>query len=508
MSATYSINQNTAQEARSYTSITDILNLLPDNTQKLISPRDARDAVFSTWENSVFRYTTLDAYEYIGLNREDIKSKIFFGKKQLSGLNIMTGPLLNSDTDIFFYNTKLDNALTQNLKISFLSGDNSSLHLYSPYLESVGITGSSPSTTLNLVNPSQNGGDINLSSTYGGRISLNGLTIPSYNEISSSVSSSTESNSNDLFLVRSPSGFVDFKKIKINYAEVGTPGSTTNIWGSSVLVNGFPLDFTELTPTVATVGGIGIGMTFANVPLSEMIRMILYPELGPIVSIDLINNIYERNHTLGVGINFNYSLTKRTYNIISTSINVLGISVNYTTPGSLLSGSGLITQNYADVFTFSGANIIGSTDGVFTFSVSSIDGTFSSTASESLNFVYPYFYGFSNTLATTTGQLNTIILNDLDKRVDIKTNQSLSIYGLNEYLYISYPANYGTLSTIYDANNYLIYDYSDPIPSWTYSSISGVNSPSGYWSGVTYITYRTINKVTVAYPQYYQFNFI
>jgi hypothetical protein len=102
--------------------------------------------------------------------------------------------------------------------------------------------------------------------------------------------------------------------------------------------------------------------------------------------------------------------------------------------------------------------------------------------------------------------MNSIILNDLDKRVDIKENQILSIDGTNEYLYFSYPVGYGTVSSIYDANNYLIYSHGLTPSTWTYSVINNISSPNGYWGGVSYMVYRTITKVSVP-NQYYKFNF-
>jgi len=507
MAATYSINQNTAQEAQSYTSITDVLNLLPDNTQKLISPRDARDAVFSAWENSVLRYVTIGSSEYIGLNREDVKTKIYLGKKQLANLNIMDNTLLASDTDIFFYNTKTDTNPSQSLKVSFLGGTTSNLYQYSPYLKIDQVYGtSSVMLDMNFINPGPNGGDINLSSSFG-RITLqNQLTFPTEAEILSLVSSPTESNAGDLYLVRNPSGFIEFKKVKLDLLNIGDPFTTTNIYGSPVLLNGFPLEFTELMPTVSSVGGINIGMTFSNIPVVEMIRMILYPELGPLVNINLAYNVIERNHVTNTVIPYTYTLTKRTYDIISTQRLVSGPPVNASDPAQVVTGSGLITQNFNDSYTFSASSIQAS-NGSFTFSIVSNDGTFSATASDLLNVVYPYFYGFSNTIATNGVSFNNIILNDLDKQVDIKQNQELSLYGNNEYLYFSYPVSYGTISTIYDANNFLIYDAGATVSTWTYSTINGVNSPNGYWNGISYLVYRTINKSTIPYPEVYKFNF-
>lgn len=509
MSATYSINQNTIQEAVSFTSITDVLNLLPDNTQKSISPRDARDAVFSVWENSVFRYTTIGAYEYIGLNREDVKSKIYFGKKQLSNLNIMNNTLLSSDTDIFFYNTKTDTNPSQDLKISFLGGTTSTLYQYSPYLKVNQVYGtSSVMLDINIINPGPNGGDINLSSSNG-RLSIqNQLIFPTEAEILSTVTgSASTSSSNDLFLVREITGRVGFKKIKVDYVNIGDPFTPINIQGNPVQLNGFPLDFTELTPTVATVGGIGIGITFSNVPLVEMIRMIIYPELGPLASINLQYDVLERNHSGNTTISYNYSLTKRSYDIASTQRVILGYpGVNINTPDQTVSGSGLIIQNFTDSYTFSGSQIQ-SSDNTFTFSIIPSDGTFSYTATDVINFVYPYFYGFSNTLATNTIDFNNIVSNDLYKNVDIKQNQNLSLYGLNEYLYFSYPASYGTISTIYDSSNFLIYEAGSTTSIWTYSTITNINSPIGYWSGIPYLVYRTINKSTIPSTEEYKFNF-
>ena len=82
--ATYSIFPNTTQEANSFNNISDVLTVIPDNTQKLINPRDVRDAIFSNWENTVIRYTSnTSGTQYIGIAREDIKDKLFFGKKSL-----------------------------------------------------------------------------------------------------------------------------------------------------------------------------------------------------------------------------------------------------------------------------------------------------------------------------------------------------------------------------------------------------------------------------------------
>jgi len=508
--ATYSIFPGTTQEANSFNTISDVLTVLPDNTQKLINPRDVRDAIFSNWENTVIRYTsnTLGT-QYIGIAREDIKDKLFFGKKSLSGSNILSNSVLSaqSDIDIFFYNTKLDSAPTQNLKIGFIAGSSQSLHTSVPYLEVVEVSGGTPSLGLNLTHNQSSGGDFNFLAGNYGRIGLNGLVVPSYTEINSMVLSPSASIVGDLFVVRSSSGNLEFRTGGTVTSTLGSPGSTTNIYGSPVNVNGFSLEFTDSTPTPQTLGGINAGTTFSNVPLVEMIRQLLYPYLGPLVTLSLVNSVIERNHILvppaGTNVPFNYTLTKRTANITSTNIQIRNsagvILTSYS--GPVLTGSGFITQNYTDSFTFSGAQISANLNGSFTFSITTTDGTQSVSATSSLNFVYPYFYGFS---ATTSNTQN--IINGLTKLVDLQDDQTVSLSGTG-YLYYAYPANYLTLAKIYDGNGFLLWQSGTTSTSWTYST-NTISSPSGIWGGTSYLVFRTTNVVTIPPPsQAYQFNF-
>jgi len=138
MPSTYSINVGSSTEAHRLATIEDVLNLLPDNLEKLVNPIDVRSVVYSTWENSVFKQLTGSAsIEYIGIHRNDIYNKIYFGKKQLSSNDIMSSSLLNSDVDTFFYNTKSDSNLSnQYTKISILSGTNSGWYNIAPYMRS------------------------------------------------------------------------------------------------------------------------------------------------------------------------------------------------------------------------------------------------------------------------------------------------------------------------------------------------------------------------------------
>jgi hypothetical protein len=520
MSYTYSISTGTTQEALSKTSIEGVLSQLPDNTAKLITPRDVRDAIFSTWESSVIRYTKVNSIDYIGIDRTDVKDKkIFFGKKQISGSNIMSNALLGSDTDIFLYNTKSDSAVTQNFKISFLAGTQASLYVEAPYLSSKYITSVNPHLSLELVNPATYG-TINFQSGASASLTLNNLNFPSTQYVNSiTTMSASQSDANSLFLAVRSGGNIELLTYQSAGNTLGSPGFTTSINGSPVLVNGYDLEFTDLNPTVTSLGGVQIGSTFSNVPLSEMIRQILYPYLPPLSTIQFnsitsptginigLNNAVERHHNLNTIVNFTYTLTKRTNNIIQTNIQILNSNGSVSAPtGQTLSGIGLQTLTVTTSATIIPANISVITGfNPFTFSVIPSDGTQSFTASNTLNFVYPYFYGFSDFNSNDNSTININVLADMTKRIDIKTNQTLPISGNNEFLYFMYPSIYGTLSTILDGNNFVEYTHGN-FGTWTYSQNTLI-SPDSFWNNAQYYVYRKTLPTTIPPSQNYKFNF-
>jgi hypothetical protein len=127
MPATYSINVGTIIESVRKQNVFSVVQELPDNTQKLISPRDVRDAFLSAWANSAFKITTpgiLTSNEYIGIDSgnpddRDIKKKILLGKRSFGNLDILDNTLLSTlGSDIYFFNTKDDSATQSSTKIS------------------------------------------------------------------------------------------------------------------------------------------------------------------------------------------------------------------------------------------------------------------------------------------------------------------------------------------------------------------------------------------------------
>lgn len=160
MPVTYSINVGQPTESLRKQDINSVMLDLPDNTQKLISPKDVRDAFLTAWANSAFKQTIGQAnIEYLGIDsgnpsNRDIKQKIFIGKRNFAGSDIMTSALLNNTiSDIYIYNTKPDNYLTQSTSIVILAVTDSSLHKNSPYIKSY-VVNSGSALSLECINPS------------------------------------------------------------------------------------------------------------------------------------------------------------------------------------------------------------------------------------------------------------------------------------------------------------------------------------------------------------------
>jgi hypothetical protein len=516
--ATYSAGTGTT-EAFSKTLLTDVLALLPDNTIKEISPRDVRDAVFSTWENSPFRYTSNGTTDYIGIAREDVKDMtIFLGKKQISGTNIMSSSLLNSDTDIFLYNTKLDSDPTQDFKVSFLAGSSSGVFQMAPYMRAAYVNATPSFITLDIVNPATYG-TITLQSGPSASISINSLQWPSTGYVNYVVNNSgnaSQSIATDLFLtVGAGMDNIQLKTYASLGNSLGGPGQPVNIQGSPVNLNGFALEFSNSNPILATFGGIGIGMTFSNVPLITMIEMMLYPYLVPLASVSFsglqFNNTFERNNSSGNTFNYQYTIYKRTNDILTTDLQLQSSDgTTYLTPpesvGITASGTGLVTSTTQSSFALSNGEVsalLDYPDNTLTFSCQVYDGTQSYTDYENLTAVYPYFYGFDADNVNTAGTYMSDVLNSQTKRVDTKTNLEVGLNG-TDYLYFSYPQVYGTLSSIVDGNSFSEYTHGD-FNTWTYS-IWNINSPTSLWSAKDYYVYKK-NLISTINNQNYKFNF-
>ena len=516
--------------------IDDVLSGLPDNTSKLIAPIDVRSAVYTLWENIMFKPTSNSGgTEYIGIDRDDINKKILIGKKSFTGTPVLNSNLLNStDVDVFFYNTKTASA-GNDTTIAILAGTGSNYQsgaLSSPYIRSRVVSNSPFTNTLDFdINNSSYylngltgyGGNISIKSDKG-NVLINGVRFPLYDDR----------------LLPQDGDILKYKYVggqPTVYWEEAVTASPTSLFstgtvtidGSPVLLNGLPIDFSYNVPTPTAIGGIPAGSTFSNVPVTEMIRRILYPYIAPEITTTLNTPLIEIGDTVtSDNLQVIFTIYKNaTYSLVNplvtnpnpnTWISPAGVP-NLTTVAN-----GLTTYIYRPIFFINGAN---QTNAV-TFATSSfnveISDSFPTTASStaSLYSVTPWYYGTATISATQNAGAFTInsilgtsstyvpgkltptlqppiflpVTSSYNKTFNFST-LGLTVNNPNEgYFYFGYPIEFPELDSIIDANGFTM------TPSWNSFTVSNMQSPHilPRWQNKTYRFYIFAGSTSSVVP--------
>jgi len=508
---TFSINIGTSTEAANYNimgatgiDLTSILDILPDNTDKEINPKDIRDAVLTSWSGSAFNQTVASQsnISYIGIDNgntiftdKDIKSKIYFGKRNFGTSSIMTSALLNSETDIFFYNTKKDTVSNSRTRIAILSGTASYQYTTAPYIQSQLVTvGTNSTLSLDIVNPTLFGGSssvFNITSSNGtsstSTVSLNEIPFPRPQEsLGLDIGLTAAGDGRVLSWDNGKLIWSDLTFEANNY--IGVTGSTINIYGTPVNVNGYAFEFTDSRPCPANFGDIQIGETFSSVAIVEMLRRMVYDYLSPLCSIEVLPPYSSGYVEVGSSplIKLGYTITKRT---LPTQTTIL----SYMIPGSY---PAITTPGYTTVSgSASGVIISPVTSTTASFSITVDDGNQSNVASVNVVGVYPYFYGFSS-LSTIT----TVGLSSLTKIIEPKNDKTLDIIGSGN-LYFIYDSDYPALSNIYD-------EFGNTISSSFSSSTITLSSPTGLWASKQFKVYQYNGVSQIGPPSVnYQFKY-
>lgn len=525
--ATYSIGSPPV-DAEKLADLQSIFNQLPDNTSKLISPKDVRSAVYSLWETISFKSTSIPTSEvnYIGIDQDNVTQKVYIGKKKNQGAYVLNDDLLTSDVDTFFYNTT-DGSDT---KVAFLAGTGSNWGygtLLSPYIESKIVSlGSNDVTNFEIVNNSYvvdetgtfSGGNVNVYSNYG-YVSLNGVNFPKLLNNSSGlngrylkyqwISGTPYAIWEDAFTA-SPTSL---------YSE----GEVT-ITGSPVKINGFDMMFTDSNPIPATIGGIQEGETFDNIAVTEMIRRLLYPYIAPTVTTSMNYSLVEDGDAITIGsLSLGYTITRSaTSSINSISLDPANYSGSIVAAGSILQG-GTVTDSILPIIDDN--LVIGSTWKSFTFTMSVTDDFTTVATSSSVKLVTPWFYGTATASFTTTtigssindllsttsvsGKLAPILSQPVTSTSSLEFNKKLYITTdglLNNqgYIYFGYPSSFPDIVEIYDQNSFPM----SLIDDFTKYTISGIQSPNYYWQDKSYKFYISNSATTVPAGSQYSFNFV
>lgn len=491
---TFSINIGLTTESKNYPveeNLNYLLSDLPDNEDKLITPISLRNSFLSLWTSVPFKETITGPHSYISLdstkslapNAGVTASKILMGKRSFQSNDIMSEELLDSDIDIFFYNTKLDTISNTATKIAFLAGNSFSLFPSSPYIQSERVSGITQSSlSLDIVSKS---GNLSLTSGLYATFSIN-----STNNYSGSIyfptrreMFDTSSINNKVLLWKGPTGYgkLVWDELKLPTTDhIGTTGSELNIYGTPVNVNGYSLELDDTRYVPSIIGDIGLGSTFSNISISEVLRKMIYTYLPPVCTLS-IDSKYAEVGTYPVPI-LSYSITKRTLSTIPTSLtNMLpGLYPEIVSTNQVVingTSSGIVISPISATHTY------------FTITVS--DGTASNSNTESILGIYPYFYGFSPlSLMNITGMAS------LTKKVEYKADMTIDITGSGNFYFI-YDSDYGTM-------------LSPPIINGIVATYSNrfLSSPTGLWSVKEFIVYQWNDVSQIGPPsQNYDFRY-
>jgi hypothetical protein len=479
---TFSINIGTDTESSNlelssiYPDMDNVLERLPDNLEKLISPDIIRDSIFTIWSNTGFKSTkTSNNYPYIGLDSgnpldRNVSDKIFIGKRSFSATqsyqdlhDIMNDTLLNSDVDIFLYNTKRDSINQNTTRVVLLAGTNSSNFVRSPFIQSQVIPNNR--ATLDIINPTQTSGSLNI---LGSTVSINDVVFPE-------IQSSQDIDGKILKYDTTENSFKwDFLSSDLD-GVLGTSSENLPIFGSPVNINGYSLELDDNRPIVITFSDVNVGTKFNNESIVEVLRRMVYDYLKPKCSIKILPP-----HNLGYVEIFSSPFIQLEYTIFKRSL-----------PTQQTSLSNMIPSFYESINDFGYKTVKGIAQGViipnpigfapsvFTITVTDQDGG-SESASASITGIYPFFIGQS--LKTVPNFSYRSIVSDLSKIIENTGDKEVNFDG-GGYLYFMYDSNYGELSSIDNNGTNIISDF--------VQSVELVSSSTSRWAAKEYIIYRS-----------------
>lgn len=273
--------------------------------------------------------------------------------------------------------------------------------------------------------------------------------------------------------------------------------------------------------TNITVGGSDSGTLYPSGTLLEAIlRDILIDYFDPTITFVSLKNggttVFDPNVSIYREVSSSLTFTISNFNAAADNPGGrFAYSSSFTASGTGVTG----TFNYYfgnDVLAATnnlsvggGSRIINrSTEGPVTFTIQGVNPSSSALPNiideATLNYVYPIFYGMTSASYTDSGQLESDP--NITKLITGESNKTLSIQGVNKYIYFAYPDSYGDLTKIYDGNGFIVFD-----PANSNSSFIKYNFPqsgSAYpWSAVNYNIYKSRYITTVNPAQSYLFKF-
>ena len=207
------------------------------------------------------------------------------------------------------------------------------------------------------------------------------------------------------------------------------------------------ITYTNATPIVSAHGGVAVGDTFDNVPISKVLDKILYPYVAPVVSASAAPS---NGGTFEIGVGT--TVTSVTANVTKKARSITKVEVFGSDSATALATK---TEGVANGGSFSLAfskelKAAAANGTRFTVKVTDSDNKVTSANTGTFSLVYPFYQGVVAAGAT----VDAAAVKALTKKVETKGNKKWAYTVANQKMVFAYPASYGNLTKIFDANNF------------------------------------------------------
>lgn len=207
------------------------------------------------------------------------------------------------------------------------------------------------------------------------------------------------------------------------------------------------ITYTNATPIVSAHGGVAVGDTFDNVPISKVLDKILYPYVAPVVSASAAPS---NGGTFEIGVGT--TVTSVTANVTKKARSITKVEVfGSDSATALATKTDAVANGGSFTLTFSKELKAAAANGTrFTVKVTDSDKKVTSANTGTFSLVYPFYQGVIAAGATA----DAAAVKALTKKIETKGNKKWAYTATNQKMVFAYPASYGNLTKIFDANNF------------------------------------------------------
>lgn len=207
------------------------------------------------------------------------------------------------------------------------------------------------------------------------------------------------------------------------------------------------ITYTNATPIVSAHGGVAVGDTFDNVPISKVLDKILYPYVAPVVSASAAPS---NGGTFEIGVGT--TVTSVTANVTKKARSITKVEVfGSDSATALATKTDAVANGGSFTLTFSKELKAAAANGTrFTVKVTDSDKKVTSANTGTFSLVYPFYQGVIAAGATA----DAATVKALTKKIETKGNKKWAYTATNQKMVFAYPASYGNLTKIFDANNF------------------------------------------------------